>query len=580
MPKRRTDKSWWPTPLAHIPGMNFLVDDMVTVAELSDGAQSGSTRDVFLAMLDLDDAQHLLDGNPKFSYFPGCGLILEENEIEMEPLAIRWEAGANNYVQVPSQHFLRSFRLVPRPVDSVVFWDDLAKPQRDIVRAEMVSKYDYPNTERAAIQIRRDYLLEYADKTNRAIVALWYEWNSGPNLDANGKPYTKKDFGDFLLPGRMVGLKRDMTDRDTVIAEFWGFRPVYLPKVTQDISSTHDELPSLLWPGIKEPVSRDTYNAFELQGKLVYVQDSVLDVYEEHPETYTVHPDTGGVSYAGQWSVSYCHRCERNLIALEVKKLYEGAPGDVIRHWYKHAVPPPSKARRNVANVATRSHRIVSGLLSLGEALSELSTLSGMVSIAAKEFVGLDGDALRRTWWYHHNDIRPITRRIPIDMGKHAFLDRCEFLAKLLIEGLNERNLRRLLIGLGMLTEETNGLRTLKLLDRVLQSALVARESGLHVVENRDLIQERYREKQATLNDGEFLPSPAAFLFTLYDVRTKLAAHRGGKDEELLSFLGISGAHVASGWGKQMDVVYDLAGETLEASAQVILDAVRETKDL
>lgn len=32
-------------------------------------------------------------------------------------------------------------------------------------------------------------------------------------------------------------------------------------------------------------------------------------------------------------------------------------------------------------------------------------------------------------------------------------------------------------------------------------------------------------------------------------------------------------------WGKQMDVVYDLAGETLEASAQVILDAVREAKD-
>jgi len=32
-------------------------------------------------------------------------------------------------------------------------------------------------------------------------------------------------------------------------------------------------------------------------------------------------------------------------------------------------------------------------------------------------------------------------------------------------------------------------------------------------------------------------------------------------------------------WGKQMDVVYDLAGETLEASAPVILDAVREAKD-
>jgi hypothetical protein len=85
--------------------------------------------------------------------------------------------------------------------------------------------------------------------------------------------------------------------------------------------------------------------------------------------------------------------------------------------------------------------------------------------------------------------------------------------------------LRNILTSWGVPKEEIGDFRTLKLLDRVLQSALAANESGLSIVEQSDSIQKCYREKRAALN---------------------------------------------------MDVVYDRVGELLEESAKVIFRSLNE----
>jgi len=377
VPKSRKNDSWWPTPLAHIPAKDFLSEEMVTVAELSDGVKPGSTRDLYLAIVNADVARRLLRNERLLvSCSPGTGVRIENSRLKIESLVTRWEGGANHYVQVPAHRFLCAFGLVPRLVNSVVYWDDMAKPLLGVVSAEMVSIYDFPTNAHAQIQIRRDYLLEYADRTNRAIIALWYEWNDGPNSDEKGQPYTQADFGDFMLPGRMVTLREVPDDPRTVVAELWGVFSVYFPNPKRACTSFYDDVPPLVWPGIPSPVTRRTRWPLGCQ-ELAYVNDSVLDVYEEHPETYTVHPDTGAVTYRNQWSVSYCHRVGRDLIALEVKKLYEGAPAEAIQHWHQYVVPPPSHASHRAPNVATRARRIAIGLAALGEALSDLCATKG-----------------------------------------------------------------------------------------------------------------------------------------------------------------------------------------------------------
>lgn len=568
MPRVRKDDSWWPAPLQHIPSTNFLNEEMVTVAELSNGAQAGSSRDFYMALVEPTLANRLLR-RPKllFSYFPGTGVILRRSQLNIEPLVLRWEGGANHYVQVPGQKFLNAYALVPRPIEggSLVLWDDMAKPMRDVVRAEMVSVYTYPTIPRAQIKIRRDYLLDYADRTKRTILIFWYERNDGPNMDSSNTVHAKTDYGDFFLPGRMIGIKPDSRNSNRIVAEFWGVREVYHPS-TPRVQSANDIAP-LLWPGLPEPVTRDTQWSSECP-EIVYVKDAVLDEYEEHPETYLVHPDDGSVSYRYQWSVSYCHRIGRDLIALEIKKLYERAPVDVIQHWHRHAVEPPSLPEHRVANIGMRAKRIVDAMLALGIALSDISAKTSANRPAPKAFIGLDGEKLGRTLWYDHPDIRPITRRISLEMGRDAFLDRCEFLEKLIIEGLGERPLRRLLIDWGTDPSEIAPLRALKLLDRILQLASIAKQTGLSIPTQSVAVQERYQDKLNSLPPGASLPSPVTFLFRLHDIRSKIAAHRGGTDAKLLAALGVTQAQVARGWGDQLDRVYDQVGDSLESASR------------
>lgn len=87
-----------------------------------------------------------------------------------------------------------------------------------------------------------------------------------------------------------------------------------------------------------EPLTGD--QAMRMQLIEVFVTDTVLAMYEGRPE-FQIYPEQGAVSYGSQWSVGYTRRIGRDLIAVELRKLYEGAPPDVVRHWHRHAVAPP-----------------------------------------------------------------------------------------------------------------------------------------------------------------------------------------------------------------------------------------------
>jgi hypothetical protein len=84
--------------------------------------------------------------------------------------------------------------------------------------------------------------------------------------------------------------------------------------------------------------------------------------------------------------VGYCSRVGRNLIRLELKKLYEGIPAPVTRHWHKFAVePPPAGAYPGILyepNIGKRAKALTYAIVRVGENLATLAQALGLLGLA------------------------------------------------------------------------------------------------------------------------------------------------------------------------------------------------------
>jgi hypothetical protein len=90
-------------------------------------------------------------------------------------------------------------------------------------------------------------------------------------------------------------------------------------------------------------------------------------------------------------------------------------------------------------------------------------------------------------------------------MGRDAFLDRCESVAKLVVE-LRQCRLRQILEEWGDTRSQIKGLGSLKLMDRIIQLVIIANDSGLRIDADFDEIQLRYQRRLGELAEGQHLP--------------------------------------------------------------------------
>jgi hypothetical protein len=320
-----------------------------------------------------------------------------------------------------------------------------------------------------------------------------------------------------------------------------------------------------------EPLTEDQVMRMELIE--VFVNDTVLAMFEGRPE-FQIYPEQGAVSYGSQWSVGYTRRIGRALIAVELRKLYEGAPPDVVRHWHRHAVAPPvgdSAIYRDLPNVATRARRIVYALVRLSEALAPIASAALNATVTALETVGLVRRHLDQQGWWMAPHVEPITRHITLTLTEDGFLSRCGALHNLVIEGLNEAIIRRTLLKLGTPEDQIKEFRSVRLLERLLQYALIAIKSGLDPVWHADKIASRLESLQ--------LQTPSSTLFTLNDLRV-VESHRGdrGRTEKIdlaLGVLRIDRRALAPGWGIAIGL-YDALGESLEQCASILEAVLRQ----
>ena len=233
-------------------------------------------------------------------------------------------------------------------------------------------------------------------------------------------------------------------DPRVVIIEVSGGRVLAVPGPLP-ISNDPLEAEGLIWPGFDGSVSHARAMAMR-PSDCVYVDDSVLADYEGRPD-FVVVPESGAVSFGTQWTVGYCRRVGRNLIRLELKKLYEGVPAAVTQRWHKFAVEPSPHgaypAILDEQNIGKRAKALTYAIVNLGENLAALARRVGLPELAPDSFVGLRRSDLDFRGWWKFRAAERIGRHVPLNMPVDVFLDRCLSINKLAVEGLVERSLRK-----------------------------------------------------------------------------------------------------------------------------------------
>lgn len=486
----------------------------------------------------------------------------------LEPLVVSWKM-ANHFVLWPDQGFLMTYGLVPRLVPTEgdipeLHWDDLSAPRRDIVVSKVTSTYRSPQVSGARVTVARKYLQDYATIRKQALVQVYLAQQSGsltPDIvRVLGKGHHIKK---FHWPGRFLDIhisEFDSHHERPALVRVWGVRPLLKPD-DAPVSAGRGDYGSLMWPGIPEPVTQDTARQYQYTDH-VYVSDSVLGQYEGRSE-YSIDPESGSVSYGNQWSVSYTQRIGRDLIAVELKKLYESNPPEIVQHWHAHAQEPPSDplAPQGRLNVGSRTRRIVYALAGLGEALEALASPILNQPMKGEDFVGLDRTCLDYAGWWTAEHVEPVTRHIPLTLTREDSLRRCQKLHQLVVESLKEGIIRRTLVALGIPPNDIREYRSLKLLDLLIRLAEEADQAGLQLSSDGS---ELYGRLQTASNPS----NPLKLLFKLNDLRqmdTHAISSNNGRFSSALRAFSLNPASFAAGWGTALDEIYDRISETLES---------------
>lgn len=580
---------WWPDWLRDVADEDPLASDRVVVAEVGGrDADHHNSRHLYTALAPMTrrdailrrrggighdvsaSGPHPVDYRGAWDYTPRFWVeATTAMPRGLEPLVVSWQAN-NRTVLWPDQGFLMTYGLIPRLVASTdgatMHWDDPAAPRSDVVVADLVSAYSFPVHDSAVVRVARDFLQDYATIRHRALVQVYYAQRVGPLSDDIRRVLGDKQVVEFRLKGRLLDLRLLPGERESpVLAQAWGVRPLLRPGPSP-ISAGRWEYGALTWPGFSAPITDDAALRLGMSA-VAYVRDSVLAPYEGRPE-FTIHPESGSVSRGNQWSVSPTRRVGRNLIAVDLKKLYEGTPPETVRHWHAEAVPPPPDPYGlDMPNVGTRSRRIVYGVAHLGEAIAQLATLVLTQSPTSRDITGLDRAELDDSGWWTAGHVEPVARHIPLALSKGGFLARCNDLYKLVVEGLSEKWMRRTLLAVGVPSDDIKELRSLKLLDHLARLAELANQSGLLLREDGAILHGRLAD--------EPVPSLLAPLFALTALR-QLADHRAVAGErakwgDALKPFGLdASSYTSSGWGMASDAVYDRVADTLEAVAATL----------
>ena len=458
---------------------------------------------------------------------------------------------------LPDQGLLMTYGLFPRYTqDQVVHWDDLQGPQYDLITADSSTSSLFREPGQAFVEADASLVQDYSSLRGLSVVQVFYVETAATPSEHVQEILGDERQIDVELPGRSVSLKRIPEGR--VLAQCWGIRLVLEPG-SMPLTDGRWDYAELEWPGAGVVSAEDARMAgIADHASEVFVRDTVLARFEGQPDI-EIHPDSGAVSYRNQWAVGWCQRYGRDLIRVDLKKLYEGNPPEIVAHYHEHAVePPPLDDRRwDEPNVGSRAARIAFAWADLGEAVAILARALG-IPVRSGDLVGVERADLEYRGWWSDNEFEITARHILPGLSADAFVDRCGAIYRSTVDRLKESTVRRIVLELGFDPDALTELGSLKLLELVVAAASLAIDSGLDFVDQREEIVRRVAQNRLAQLSG---------LFKLNDLR-QLSGHaqtdRHTKMGEILWELGIDPGSAAGGYDFILDSIYDIVGDAIK----------------
>lgn len=556
-------------------------DDYITIAELRTIEVNGLTKTIDAntaiispSLVSKIKASHVhpyvkstgVNYDKEWAYSPSFWLYLSKSNglKKAEPLVVSWES-ANNTTLAIDQGFIGTFKLTPRLVEGSIHWDDLSRAKYDVAINKLISQYDFPKHTEAYVQVQIDYLEDYLFLRKKVAVKV-YTITQDVHLNEEISSLLKdKDHYIEEFKQNEIRIHKFDHKEDIVRIEINGYHIFDNKKEEKYIVPNGH-----YWKGIDGLVT-NLRARHEMPFEYVYVSDEVLTKYE-NDDDYEIYPLHGSVKYKGQWGISHCSRIGRNGIRLEIKKLYEGVPNEVINYWNKYSIDISEIAEGE--NIVLKAERLTRKFFLFSRLFSNVINQICNLNLTSTDIITLDEERIQYTGWTEFPDYSPVTNHINIDsFSREQFLLRCKKLYILLGENLKEKSLRRVVNILGFPIEDTEKLKGIRLLELILKYIYVAEESGLNPATQNDIIVARVIE----LKEFYFLTE----LLALNSIR-QLDAHKSNEVKTklytALKAFGIEPTSITNNYAMACEQIYNRLNDMFVNINDLLLDLHIEKK--
>jgi len=587
------DDKFWPASLAHL-AEPYLGDssEYVTIGEISGEPAIGfpGTRLLYTAMVPASESGQCLEQpggiGHGISSSTGRGIYdsggtqpagafwvesRRPDHKRYQALVESWRVH-DRHIVMPYNGLLQHYGLSPelltgqtKDAGPVMVWHDLSVPTYDVVRVSPLSVFKAPHqTSTARVEILREYLEDYL--LDHDCVALATQWEGRYSTDDPlfDSVVGKQNGLSTVLRGRELWLKRvEHVEHGNQWSDTWCTRLVMKP------TKALNEDQTLTWPDHDGPITGSgIMGGFGVMEE-AYVRDEVLQQYQDRPE-FDIHPETGMVGHGSWWSVSYCRRVGRDHIALELRKLYEGAQFSVIKHYAQYAVKkdsiPEPKDELEKRNIGRRAHEFIEAYLTLMNVLATLCD-AAQLPYSAEEIGGLSKKDIDYKGWWTFSLLGRLGNVAPINMTYLDFLARCKYLFAVL-EGMKASHLRALLVRLQVPKKEINDTEALKLCAHLCQLAMVAKDEDWGLFTESELVIKKWdKEKKFDF----YSPLFALNVLRTVDAHGSPSVGDPAAQTKQLEVFGIDPNHFKNTGGIALDRVYDELISSLRSVTSLLL---------
>src|ERR1017187_2478096 len=500
---------YWPPPLAHC-GQPLLnpTDEYVTIGEITSEPRNNfkGNRMLYTALVpaesldtvlntesglisDVRTSTHERAFNADGTHLPQFWIDLPTGKLRFESLINKWD-NHSKVILLPDNAFLMYYHLMPEVLkDGSTSWHDLNRPTYNVVCVWPVSRYGgIEGYTTARVCVLREYLEDYLSLKNCVAVATFFDERYSTDNAEVAELIGKSGFS-VKQPSREMWFKHLELDFANQISQVSGSALLMNPH-SQPITNPAEV--SLKWPDREGFITGHGWGQFKAMER-AFVRDDVLLAYQDRPE-FDINPVAGSVGYESRWAFSYCNRYGRNHIAFELRKLYEGTPEEVIKHFHSltvsGAVADKDVQTYGKRNVGIRAMEFVEAYLGFTKTLSDLADALGMVATQA-DIGRLDSAEVEYVGWWTLNDLKPIGHVIPPSLSLTDFLSRCKDLFEV-IKGLQKPHLLQMVVKLGLKKDQKIGkngepiakLESLRLASTVGQLAHIAIDQGLNLIQD------------------------------------------------------------------------------------------------